>query len=450
MKFRILQGQCSFGVINWPVLERRRRWSPILATFLVAIMFSVIGPVFSSSSVVKASNSMQLANSMLTVGSVTVAPGQSASLPVILNEAPNGLSGFIFELTLNDSNAAEFVSASFPDFGLSEMELTSGSNIVIRAADLNGLTIAGDTNITLATIEVLGVSSGSTQIDLQVHIIDDDDGNEIVVDVSPGLVSVANVAPNVVAGPDVISDEGQTIISAGSFSDSIIDTWTATVDYGDGGGPQPLLLDGQQFELNHTYADDGSYAVSIIVTDNEGLSGTGTAFVTVNNVAPDILPISDAVIDDGTIYVGEGSFTDPGADTWTGTVDFGDGSGVQELTLDGKSISLTHDFGGYGVYQVTVSVTDDEGGNGAESFQVEIRHVCPWLSDSPNPSLDNDADFKCEDVNGNGRLDFSDLVLLFANLDAPEVLNNAEDFDFNDNGVLDMADIITLFNMLII
>ena len=53
-------------------------------------------------------------------------------------------------------------------------------------------------------------------------------------------------------------------------------------------------------------------------------------------------------------------------------------------------------------------------------------------------------------MNGNGRLDFSDLVHLFENLNAPEALKNAEDFDFNDNGLLDMADIITLFNMLII
>jgi hypothetical protein len=189
--------------------------------------------------------------------------------------------------------------------------------------------------------------------------------------------------------------------------------------------------------------------VSVTVTDNNGLSGTDTATVTVLNVAPEVLLPDDAVVDNGMAYSGAGSFTDPGADTWTATVDYGDGSGIQALVLSGKSIPLSRDYSSYGVYQVTVTVTDDEGMWGSASFQVEIRHVCPLIPGSTEPSLDNDADFQCEDVNGNGRLDFSDVVLLFKNLEAPEVLNNAEDFDFNGNGLLDMADLIALFELVI-
>ena len=124
-------------------------------------------------------------------------------------------------------------------------------------------------------------------------------------------------------------------------------------------------------------------------------------------------------------------------------------TGSQTLALNGKSFSLSHDYADYGVYQVAVTVTDDEGLLGASSFQAEIRHVCPTLGGSTEPSLDNDADLKCEDVNGNSRLDFSDVVLLFKSLDAPEVVNNAADFDFNGNGLLDMADLIELFQMVI-
>jgi len=36
------------------------------------------------------------------------------------------------------------------------------------------------------------------------------------------------------------------------------------------------------------------------------------------------------------------TFTDPGADTWTANVNYGDGSGVQPLVLTGKTFSLSH------------------------------------------------------------------------------------------------------------
>ena len=50
-----------------------------------------------------------------------------------------------------------------------------------------------------------------------------------------------------------------------------------------------------------------------------------------------------------------GSFTDPGADTWTATVDYGDGSGVQALTLTDKTFNLSHTYADNGSYTVTVT-----------------------------------------------------------------------------------------------
>src|SRR5262245_13382996 len=59
--------------------------------------------------------------------------------------------------------------------------------------------------------------------------------------------AVKNVAPVVNAGPDLAMDEipageGATLVASGSFSDPGADTWTATVDYGDGQGAVPLAL----------------------------------------------------------------------------------------------------------------------------------------------------------------------------------------------------------------
>ena len=50
------------------------------------------------------------------------------------------------------------------------------------------------------------------------------------------------------------------------------------------------------------------------------------------------------MVDENSIFAQSGSFTDPGADTWTATVDYGDGYGVQSLALVGKTFGLSHTY----------------------------------------------------------------------------------------------------------
>ena len=59
---------------------------------------------------------------------------------------------------------------------------------------------------------------------------------------------------------------------------------------------------------------------------------------------------------------------------------------------------------------------------------------------------DNDNDGRFEDLNGNGRLDMHDLVLLFQNFRWIGESNLSLRIDFNKNGRADFADIVTLFN----
>ena len=65
------------------------------------------------------------------------------------------------------------------------------------------------------------------------------------------------------------------------------------------------------------------------------------------------------------------------------------------------------------------------------------------------PAKDLDNDGTAEDVNGNDRLDFADIVLLFEHLNSPQVVDNPTDFDYNGDGKANMADILVLFEMLI-
>src|SRR5262249_44440294 len=64
------------------------------------------------------------------------------------------------------------------------------------------------------------------------------------------------------------------------------------------------------------------------------LSSASTAAI-VNDVAPTVNVGPGATIQPGGTFAGSGSFTDPGSlDTFTATVNYGDGSGAVPLTLN--------------------------------------------------------------------------------------------------------------------
>ncbi len=193
-------------------------------------------------------------------------------------------------------------------------------------------------------------------------------------------VTVDNVVPVVSAGGDATVDEGAAFTRDGSFTDPGADSWTATVDYGDGDGPQSLTLNADKtFSLNHTYADNGSYTVTVKVTDDDSGEGVGSFEVTVNNVAPTVdAGAGTETIAEGATFARFGSFTDPGADTWTATVDYGDGAGAQPLTLNAaKTFSLSHTYDDNGSFTVTVKVKDDDSGEGTATIVVTVDNVAP-------------------------------------------------------------------------
>jgi len=103
--------------------------------------------------------------------------------------------------------------------------------------------------------------------------------------------------------------------------------------------------------------------VTVLVKDDAGATGTGSFDVTVANVSPSVNAGPDATLSDTkTTFTQAGFFVDPGADTWTATVDYGDGSGSQALTLNpDKTFTLNHSYKKKGTYPVTVQVVDDDG-----------------------------------------------------------------------------------------
>jgi PKD repeat protein len=67
------------------------------------------------------------------------------------------------------------------------------------------------------------------------------------------------------------------------------------------------------------------------------------------------------------------------------------------------------------------------------------------LSGNNNPPTDPDGDCIYEDLNGNGRLDFADVVLYFNRMEWIAENEPVSAFDLNGNGRIDFADIVKLF-----
>jgi hypothetical protein len=112
---------------------------------------------------------------------------------------------------------------------------------------------------------------------VSLHFVDGGRGDQNVLTtdgtiVDPGgpateVPGTDNAAPVVNAGPGALLVDLATFSSAGGFSDPDADSWTATVDYGDGTGTQALALVGQAFSLAHDYSDKGVFTVTVCVSD---------------------------------------------------------------------------------------------------------------------------------------------------------------------------------------
>jgi DNA/RNA endonuclease G (NUC1) len=143
-------------------------------------------------------------------------------------------------------------------------------------------------------------------------------------------------------------------------------------DFGDG-------ATGSGVTAGHVYPQDGAYTARLTVTDNDGLTAMIAVDVTVTNVAPVVAAVPDATVETGAAQTTAGTFADPGADAWTATIDWGDGSAPTTMTLTSRSYSALHTFTAAGLYQVTVTIADDDGATSGTHW-VTVTKPVPALA----------------------------------------------------------------------
>ena len=197
----------------------------------------------------------------------------------------------------------------------------------------------------------------------------------VTVSLSDGTTSSTGTYTVVVSGlgatptaPVVNLGGNASLLSGGMLTqnDTITDNGpgplTATVDYGDGSGPQTLTVTGGSFTLNHTYTQAGTYTVTVTATDN-GLTGTSTISALVQSAQSQSPPVvgfpSDAIANSGLSLTLTGTVTDTGPGPLTATVDYGDGTGPQTLAVTAGNVTLNHTYAQAGTYNIVVTATDN-------------------------------------------------------------------------------------------
>jgi len=120
----------------------------------------------------------------------------------------------------------------------------------------------------------------------------------------------------------------------------------------------------------HTFAAAGTFQVKLTVTDNNGATGTVTNAVTVaagNNVLPtasfDLPPTGCTA---GTPCGFHSTSSDPDGQVVTWGWNFGDQSAA------GTGADATHTYAAAGTFPVTLTVTDNAGGQGTVTQQLNV------------------------------------------------------------------------------
>ena len=173
-------------------------------------------------------------------------------------------------------------------------------------------------------------------------------------------------------------NEGGSVTLTASGSDPNGDSLTYAWDLDNNGS---FETSGQSASFAAAALDGpATFTVKARATDPGGLSAIAAGTVNVLNVAPTVAPpaVSAEPSTEGQSVTASATFSDPAPnDTpFTCTVAYGDGS----LPLAGTVTGMTctgpaHIYAAYGTYQVTVTVTDKDGGVGSASSPHKVIYA---------------------------------------------------------------------------
>lgn len=128
----------------------------------------------------------------------------------------------------------------------------------------------------------------------------------------------------------------------------------------------------------HEYPDDGTYTVTVTVTDPDGHDRTATRDLEVRNVAPDVAPTAETTPDDLNVTLEAGA-SDPDGQVESVSWELGDGTTAAGATV-------THEYATGGSYVANATAVDDDGDATTASVVVDVNRF-PAVEAPPNATV---------------------------------------------------------------
>ncbi len=323
--------------------------------------------------------------------------GGFASLSVVVSavNVPPAVNGVIVGPDPADVREAVTAAATFADpAGILDAPYRCTINYGDGSAEQNGIVAGSSCSFPPHSYNAPG------SYNVVVTVRDDDNAAgsltaSAVVTYLPPVVNAPAISP-------VPSAEGSGVsVSAGFTDRGANGPYSCSVNYGDDSGALAGSASGSVCHgPAHSYGDNGTYQITVAVTDRDGVSGTANRTHQVTNVAPAVnaVVINPQPADVGAAVTAVASFADPaGAHDapYRCAVDYGDGSGAQDGIATGDRCSgPAHAYRAAGNYTVTMTVRDKDGGVGSRTATAVVTNLPPVVSApavSPAPSAEGTA-----------------------------------------------------------
>ncbi len=190
-------------------------------------------------------------------------------------------------------------------------------------------------------------------------------------------VSVTNLPPTVCISGSESIDEGSTYTLGLSAADPGGDgPLTYCIQWGDGASQ---TLHDSPGSIGHIYADNSSYGYSlqVTVTDAYGASAYASRTVVVNDVPPSLGATGPSTVPEGSSYPLDLCWYDPGADTLTFGINWGDGSQIQTVSGDTGRVYHTFSITSGCCAYVCLTASDEDGTYTFNGEQITVNVGAP-------------------------------------------------------------------------